>query len=247
MINVFLTRPQGENEQLTNKLDPSLFNVLERPLIELLDVKPDSVIREVAMNLDQWDLIVFVSKSAVRSGMPILDIYWPQWPQYLKWLAVGEGTAALLKDWQVAAVFPEKAGSEGLLALEALQAVNNRKVLIVRGSGGRELLATTLKQRGAEVDYWEVYRRQPVQQDFPLLDKDGADDGGIAVATSGEILEQLTTQLGEVTQSLQLVTVSERIAEAAEGHFDAIEIAAGASDEALYEAIKACADRMPQR
>src|SRR6185369_15582538 len=35
--------------------------------------------------------------------------------------------------------------------------------LIVRGLGGRAALGETLKARGAEVTYWEVYKRIPLR------------------------------------------------------------------------------------
>ena len=46
-----------------------------------------------------------------------------------------------------------------MLAESALQNVSGRNIRIIRGDGGRELLADTLRKRGATVDYLSVYER----------------------------------------------------------------------------------------
>ena len=62
----------------------------------------------------------------------------------INWFAVGFGTSLVLSDHGIKADYPTVAGSEGLLELSGLQKVKDLKVLIVRGVGGRELLAAEL-------------------------------------------------------------------------------------------------------
>jgi uroporphyrinogen-III synthase len=52
--------------------------------------------------------------------------------------------------------------SEGLLAHSELQVIKGKTILIVRGKGGREKLRNGLLERGAEVDYLEVYQRKNI-------------------------------------------------------------------------------------
>jgi len=104
-----------------------------------------------------YDLLVFVSEHAVRCGLPRLD------PGRARLLAVGARTAAVLAERGRAAVLPARADSEGLLALPELTDVAGRRVLVVCGAGGRTLLDEELATRGARVDRFVCYRRQPVE------------------------------------------------------------------------------------
>ncbi|HBC19455.1 MAG TPA: uroporphyrinogen-III synthase, partial [Alcanivorax sp.] len=51
--------------------------------------------------------------------------------------------------------------SEAVLSLLCLQQLTEKKVLLCRGDSGRELLAQTLAERGAEVVTLPFYRRLP--------------------------------------------------------------------------------------
>ncbi len=68
-----------------------------------------------------------------------------------------------MQGWGFAEVIAPQDGfdSEAVIALPefAADAVRGRKVLIFRGDGGRELLADTLRERGASVEYVTCYRR----------------------------------------------------------------------------------------
>jgi uroporphyrinogen-III synthase len=229
---ILLGRPEGENESLAAMLTPE-YEILVRPLIKLSEKSLNSSLKKTAMDLDHYDRVIFVSKSSVRFAMPLLDSYWPQWPVAVKWYAVGPGTADALAAFDVKAAFPAVPGSEGLLAM--MVGVDGEKILIARGEGGRELLGDELRRRGATVEYWEVYRREPqVYEDWQFLES-----GTPVVLTSVEMLTNLAAQIGDKKiHECDAVVASKRIADAANtAGFRRVEIAAGASDEALYDAI----------
>ena len=235
MTTVLLTRPEGENESLAALLAGHEADILIRPLIELSAIKVTPEAKQCVMNIDQHDVVIFVSKSSVRYALPLLENYWPQWPLAPRWLAVGPGTAGALAGFGIQAAYPRIAGSGGLLELPALRFVSGGKVLIVRGVGGRELLASELTRRGAEVSYLEVYQRSPATG----ADWTNIPPGSVAVLTSLEALVNLRSQLGDDIYQYRVVVASSRIAAEANGFAQTI-IAAGASDQALYDAILRC-------
>ncbi len=234
-MTVILTRPEGENELLARRLAD--FDVLTLPLIRLSELPLASGQKKIITDLDLFDEIIFVSKSAVRFAMPHLENYWPQWPLRLVWLAVGSGTAEELEAFSVRACFPSSAGSEGLLALPELQDVSGHRILISRGKGGRELLATELVRRGASVEYLESYERSPLVQSQLAT----VPDGSTLVATSAEIMESAFGQLNGRQSVMNIVVPSERIETLArERGFMKVVNARGASEQALYDAVMSC-------
>ena len=89
--------------------------------------------------------------------------------------------------------------SERLLAHPALQDVRDKSVIVVRGERGRELLADTLRDRGAEVSYLSTYRREirrAPQDELDSLDKNWCHNGLDCVTVmSVETLKNLLAQL----------------------------------------------------
>jgi len=230
---ILLTRPLGLNEPLAALFRADGLSPIVRPLIELVQKPVDPKMKRIALDLDRYDKIIFVSKSSVHFGLPILDIYWPQWPISLEWFSVGSGTAAALKQFGVVASFPDLAGSEGLLALAGLQEVAGEQILIVRGAGGRELLGESLGESGASVTYLETYRRVLLQHDFSDLAAHFT-----VVLTSAEILENFTSLSGESLHGYHAVVPSARLVDLARTYaFQGVTNAGGASDEALYDAV----------
>lgn len=111
--------------------------------------------------------------------------------------------------------------SEALLAMPQLQQVQDQAILIVRGLGGREELASVLRDRGATIEYWEVYQRV-----MPFLDKTevlallAKDKINAITITSFEALQNLLIMLGTDLKGklilIPLVVISERIKKLAE-------------------------------
>jgi uroporphyrinogen-III synthase len=93
-------------------------------------------------------------------------------PPTAKLIAIGRATALALESRGLGGVLHSgpRSTSEDLLESGLLQHVDRARVLIVRGQGGRELLAEGLRARGAEVEYAEVYERRASAGDFsPIL------------------------------------------------------------------------------
>ena len=152
---------------------------------------------------------------------------------------MGKATAIELEHFDIKAIYPKKAGSEGLLKLQQMKAVAGSTAMIVRGRGGRELLAEELSTRGAKVSYLEVYERVEIMYGEALASELSEQGVNIVVATSAQGLRHLIASLSaRELATLHLVVPSRRIALIAEelGWKHILE-ANGADDESLLQSI----------
>jgi uroporphyrinogen-III synthase len=161
--------------------------------------------------------------------------------------AIGAATARALKD---AGRAPDRVPisdyrSEGLLNDPALAAPIGQRVVIVRGRGGRTLLADSLRQRGAQVSYAEVYQRQcpatPPEAVAERLSQPAPPD--VLMFTSPEALTNLFALVpqGPLRQALraaQVVVVSAAMVKQAEKmDFSLPPLQAIADESALVETL----------
>ncbi len=183
------------------------------------------------------NLLIFVSANAVHYAFPLLP---DSLPADLAIAAVGRATARKLAEYGLGPdlVPRDRYDSEGLLALSELQDMQNKRVIIVRGNGGRSRLMDELNRRGAKVEYAEVYQRQlPTRNPANLLaDWNRLID--VVTATSNELLDNLFTLLGREgqpkLQSTPILVISQRMAEHAQVlGCQQIYLAHDASDKAL--------------
>ena len=163
------------------------------------------------------------------------------------WFTVGEATARILQGCGLRVTFPASGDdSEALLGLPALCEAIARpepRVLIVRGVGGRELLAERLAEQGASVDYLELYRRYlPAYPQGALSERIRAERLNGLVVSSGQGFEHLL-QLAGVNWSqlarLPLFVPSPRVAgQARQAGAQNVVDCRGASAAALLAALQ---------
>lgn len=126
----------------------------------LLAISASPQLAALAEDLSSFDIIIAVSQHAVIFSDQFLQHRRICWPNNAIYLAVGQKTAHVFsKACQQSVDYPEISDSEHLLALSMLRDVAGKKVLILRGNGGRELIYSTLVERGATVRYQEAYCR----------------------------------------------------------------------------------------
>ena len=159
---ILVTRPEHQAGHLGELISQSGGENILFPTIDILAVLNSEILINRFNHIDEYQLIIFVSRNAVNS---VFEHYLKQsdLSGSVQLFAIGSGTAAALAARNMTEVLHAggQADSESLLQLEALQNefVQNKNVLIVRGVGGRELLADVLTARGASVEYAEVYQR----------------------------------------------------------------------------------------
>lgn len=246
---ILVTRPQAQNAALIKALQQRGHTPLVLPLL-CIDTYNESKhsqacesIKDRVQHLDQYQHLMFISTNAVTAGWLWIDRYWPQLPTRQHWYAIGEATAELLAR-HVECTQPGSAmNSESLLALPSLQNISQQKVLVFRGKGGRDVLKQTLEQRGAQVDYCEVYERQTVHYVAGELAKYVKAGLDLLTVTSGETLQLLLEQavndgIKEDIQKLPIVVPGKRIADlAVASGFNTVLVAENASVPAM---LKAC-------
>lgn len=239
-LGVLVTRPTEQAQNLGESIEAAHGRPLIFPCIEITGPADPDAVKAQLKQAGSYDLLIFISVNAVQYAFPLLPDTLPLQQQVA---AVGATTAARLEGYGLEpTLVPERFDSEGLLALPALADLSGKRVLIVRGNGGRELLAEVLCERGAQVDYAEAYQRLIPQRNTTNLVA-GWDKWIDAVTvTSTEILDNLFTLLGEAgaakLQQTPLIVVSERQAEyARQRGCRQLYLAANASDAALLKAL----------
>lgn len=235
-----VVRPAAQANQLVQMLRQLGHAPLCCPLLE---TRPGCDLPHLGEMLREADLVIAVSMHAVHFAHYFLLQTGQTWP-HIDYFAVGQASADAFAEAGIQALCPADPRSEGLLALPALQGVSGRRVLILRGNDGRDLIARTLASRGALVHYCATYERH-----YPDLDGDALTRHWQAAGldslliTSGELLQRLLALVpGPQHPWLYdrlLVVPSPRVAEMAEGAgFTRIVIAQGASNQALVAALE---------
>ena len=242
--SIWITRPEGQAEKLKLVLEENGAQARLLPMLAIEPVASDAKIKALVLNLDKYDLLFFISTNAATLGMDLIHNYWPQFPAELEIYAVGPTTAQVIESYDLKAEFPvERMSSEALLALDSLSDVAGKKALIVRGVGGRELLATALKEKGAAVDYLELYQRTcPVYTPGELAQLYGENTPAGVVVSSTEALDNFSALLARDNIPLDCVPLfvsSDRIAEnAAAAGFQQTITMSGADDKAIIDSLK---------
>ena len=199
---ILVTRPAEQSGQLARLIrdaggEPILFPALE------IEALAETAIASVLDHLLHFDLVVFVSPNAVRVAMPHI-LKSGGLPAHAKVAAVGPGTVAELKKSGVRNIISPQSGfdSEALIGELSALPLGRRRILIVRGRGGREFLGETLRSRGATVEYLECYRRVKPDRDMrELLSRMGRDNVKACLATSSTIVENLFEMAGAAGRS----------------------------------------------
>ena len=238
MTAVVLTRPQADSERLSQALQSEGFQTRIMPIMTIEAIPTAEQVPAPSLSDDA--LCIFISANAVRFGLPQLGPDLARYPD-LSVIAVGNKTRDTLAAEGIQAQVPVRPDSEGLLGMPALSAPHSRDVVIVKGEGGRELLASELTRRGARVTEWACYRRC-----WPNVDVSGLTEistGLIFQASSGEMVSRLAELLaGEGQADLfqsPIVVPSERVAGlATEKGWEQVIRAEDASDDAFIRALK---------
>ncbi len=246
-VGVLVTRPAHQAESLCIAIRQHGGHPAAFPTLEITPVEYRKELDLVLDRLDDFQWAIFISVNAVEQGLrEVFAIR--QWPASLKVAAIGKRSQqALEQQGLLVDLVPQQAySSEALLLMPELQQLRNQKIIIFRGIGGRELLATSLRERGASVEYAEVYRRtRPNLSAEELLQKWADGDLDIVQTNSVESFDNLVAMLGDsgapLLQSTPVLVPSERMRQALKKRgFDMpVVIARDATDQSMLDALLA--------
>lgn len=232
---ILVARPAAQSGRLLQLLHDAGWQGQPFPV---MDIQPQAAaLAQLPQQAAGADWLFFVSPSAIDIAWPVLQ----QQPVNARLACVGQASArrlAMLSGQDI--LFPTTGSdSEALLALPQLADVTGQHWLIIRGCGGRALLADTLRARGAGVELAEVYRRLDGQPDWCLLD-DSLPDA--MVITSSEMVEQLFRLAGPARagtlQCLLYCVPHPRIAERLQALGATRIVTTRADDEALVAGLR---------
>jgi uroporphyrinogen-III synthase len=239
-VGVAITRPSDQAKKLTKLIEAAGGHVIPFPLIEIAPLDDYGQFESVIADVAAYDWIIFISSNAVQNGMPRLLNQ--ALPSHLKFAAIGPVTAKELQAFGISKVLiPEgRFDSESLLSLPPMLDMQGKKVMIVRGVGGREVLADSLKSRGANVTFAECYQRINPQQNVDALTTAWSKQQLQAiVVTSSEAMRHLL-DLASNEKWLKQVTLCvnhTRIAEQPIQLGLKVKIAEAPGDEAMLNAV----------
>ena len=169
---VVVTRPRAQADSLAQAIVALGRRAVVLPLLEIAPLDDTSALQAALGRLSSYALVAFVSPNAVDAAFACLAA----WPAGVPVAVVGEGSRLALARHgvtpDVTTVYcppdPANSDSEHLLASLDLSGFAGKRVLIVRGESGRELMADTLRAAGALVEPVAAYRRSVPRLDAAL-------------------------------------------------------------------------------
>ncbi|MGR5169117.1 uroporphyrinogen-III synthase [Vibrio astriarenae] len=239
-MSVLITRPDEPGRQLTQHLNQVGIAAHHFPLISIL---PSNKNHQLQHDLECADIVIAVSQYAVTYA----DKSIKHWPSQCLYFAIGSKTALQLEQVTKKTVYtPEIHESEHFLLLPELSQshIFKKKVIILRGNGGRDLIREQLSARGAYVEYREVYQRKNIKFDSKLAITEWQDNliQHVVITSSEQLNHLLSMCRGNKSWLVErcIYVPSERIAQEAKAlGFTQVVCTHGASNTVITRALQA--------
>ncbi len=251
---VVITRPLAQAGALARQVAALGSTPVVFPLLEIQPLPDPAALRAALDDLDSYAMVAFVSPNAIDAAFALR----PVWPAGIVLAVVGEGSRKALArhgvtEHNATILSPanlQQTDSQTLLESLDKTLLKDKRVLIIRGETGRELLADELRAAGARVDQVAAYRRSA-----PVLDAhrraqlaELLASQNVWVITSSEALHNLIQMVSQLAgdagvakmQQQSILAPHARIMETAETlGFQHITLT-GSGDEGLLAALQSC-------
>lgn len=244
VMTILVTRPKYQADKLCQLIEQEGWQAIRFPTLEIIASNQGKIKQQIEQ-ISQYDWVIFISANAVNFALSANDGKIEPFKS-CQIVVVGAATKKVLDDVGLSTVLmpaDNQFNTEGLLATKAMQSVKGLSCLVVRGDGGRELLADTLRERGARVEYLEVYTRvQPACKQQALTDNLQQGTLHFITITSGDGLKNLmamvAVELHDKLLSVPLVVISDRIRQLAKKiGFKQVAVTKKSGDLAIIETV----------
>lgn len=162
-VHVLNTRPADRASALTAHLRQVGYQVSELPLLAfercLLSDSDQQALQQIAIQ----SLVVVISPVAAQLGLAHVAQFGINVADLpIRWIAVGQATAQVLRQSGLSPTVPTLETSEGVVALPEIEQLDaGQRVMVWRGEAGRELIQLQLQQQRVGLSNLELYRRLP--------------------------------------------------------------------------------------
>ncbi|HFD11951.1 MAG TPA: uroporphyrinogen-III synthase [Crenotrichaceae bacterium] len=213
---VLVTRPEHQNQHLSRLIEQAGGIAIQFPVLAIVASDNSRSINRKLSTTQIYDWIIFTSANAVNYAIEMSKHQLPI-SDNTKIAAIGSRTAQSLQDYGISVdLIPKNANSEGLLAALQMQQIQHQQCLIIKGEGGRSVLAASLKQQGADVHTVDVYRRIcPDVNADNLLNQWQHEPINYVTITSIETLNNLISIIGikgfRLLRDTTIVALSKRV------------------------------------
>jgi len=218
-LTILVTRPGQAGLDLCEEIQSHGGDAIFFPTIAFAPPSNVPLFESSMKQLAHQDWVIFNSPEAVRASFPAIKACFSIWPDKVNIAAIGEGTAKALRSVSLPiSIQPKVWSSEGLLDLPVFYAVQNKKIAIIKGEGGRGLLEKVFTERGAKILSIMAYQRVlPSGLNISQVTWEKID---VIIAASFENLKNLQILLGDSKwkgiTSVHFIVVSNRIKTLAE-------------------------------
>lgn len=208
---ILVTRPIDHRDSLSLQLSELGAEVLAQPAIEIGPPPAWEVVDATLDILDDYDWVVFSSANGVRAIIERLIATGRDVRAFGKAriAALGPGTSEELLHFHLRAdLVPKEFRAEALAEALIGQAASKR-FLLVRASRGREVLAETLQEAGANIVQVVAYTSRDVSVPRPEI-RAALESGQIdwVTVTSSSIARSLVALFGDHLKRCKLVSIS---------------------------------------
>jgi len=207
---VLVTRPAHQSDNLCQLLTDNGVTPLRFPTIEIQAPKNPAAAISKLQALKHYDFLIFISLNAVIQANEIVT---KPWPKDSIIVAIGPSTANALESIGLtASITATKPFNSEQLFTQFPPDSQQKKCLIIKGEGGRKILAEHLVQQGMAVDTVDVYKRAT-----PTLNMPSIEIPSYVTITSQLALKNLflllPQQANELKQKSIFILFSQRIAD----------------------------------